>query len=143
MQTYLPDANVLINCLRTEAAGHRKCRQWLEKAAQNGDAIALCELVEVAFLRICTLPALRIAPMTEALGFWNDLKAYRETVRLTAGHQHAVIFETLIKQHAVIGNDVNDAWLAALAMESDAVLVSADEGFAKFAGLKWLNPSAG
>ena len=33
-----------------------------------------------------------------------------------------------------------DAWLAALAVEHDATLVSLDQGFARFADLRWLNP---
>ena len=39
------------------------------------------------------------------------------------------------------GNDLNDAWLAALALEHGAILVSTDEGFARFPGLAWQNPT--
>ena len=38
------------------------------------------------------------------------------------------------------GNDINDAWLAALAIEHRATLVSTDRGFFRFPGLDWLNP---
>ncbi|MGH8592092.1 MAG: PIN domain-containing protein [Gammaproteobacteria bacterium] len=41
------------------------------------------------------------------------------------------------------GNDINDAYLAALALEHDAVLVTADRGFARFSGLRILDPLAG
>jgi len=38
------------------------------------------------------------------------------------------------------GNDLNDAWLAALAIEHGATLVSTDTGFARYPGLTWQNP---
>jgi hypothetical protein len=39
-------------------------------------------------------------------------------------------------------NDVTDAHLAALAIEHDLILASADRGFARFPGLRWFNPLA-
>ena len=38
------------------------------------------------------------------------------------------------------GNLVSDAHLAALAVEHNCVLQSADADFARFKGLKWKNP---
>jgi hypothetical protein len=38
------------------------------------------------------------------------------------------------------GNDLNDAWLAAVAMEHRATLVSTDQGFSRFPALSWINP---
>ena len=35
---------------------------------------------------------------------------------------------------------MNDVWLAALAMEQRATLVSTDRGFGRFTGLDWLDP---
>ena len=140
MPLHFPDANILIYCLREEATGHRACRQWLETLTERGESLALCELVEVAFLRITTLPSLRIAPIEVALEFWNDLKSYPETLRLVPGERHSEIFQELVITNGLIGNDLNDAWIAALAIEHNATLVSADEGFRRFDGLLWHNP---
>lgn len=140
MTLHFPDANILIYCLREEAAGHKACRKWLETVARRGEPLALCELVEVAFLRITTLPSLRIAPIDVALDFWNDLKCYPETLRLVPGERHGEILRELIGNHRLVGNDLNDAWLAALAIENDATLVSADEGFRRFSRLLCVNP---
>jgi hypothetical protein len=38
---------------------------------------------------------------------------------------------------------VPDAYLAALALDLDAELVTADRGFARFQGLRWRYPLAG
>lgn len=141
MALFLPDANVLIHALREDSLEHEACRRWLTKTAAAGDTIGLCELVEAALLRIPTLPKLRLMPMTETLGFWkDDLWSYPGTRRLAAGTRHTGIFSEFITALGLCGNDINDGWLAALAVEHRATLVSTDQGFARFPGLSWINP---
>ena len=143
MALFLPDANVLIYALRKGAPAHLACRQWLLDVAARGDEIGLCELVEAALLRIPTLGALQLVPMHDVLCFWeDDLWQYSRTRRLSAPSSHNKRFARLITTLNLSGNDVNDAWLAALAMEHMATLVSTDKGFSRFPGLKWLDPSA-
>lgn len=141
MALYLPDANVLIHALREASNEHEECRRWLLEATRSGDVIGLCELAEVALLRIPTLPKLRLIPMSEVLGYWqDDLWSYANTRRLSAGSRHIQIFSDFVTRLGLQGNDVNDAWLAALAMEHQATLVSTDDGFGRFPGLSWINP---
>jgi len=141
MALFLPDANVLIHALRRDSPDHDRCRRWLVDAAGLGDQIGLCELVEVALLRIVTLPKLDLVPMSEAMGFWvEDLWGYPGTRRLVAGDRHAGRFRRWVDELNLRGNDINDAWLAALAVEQGATLVSTDTGFARFKGLDWLKP---
>jgi predicted nucleic acid-binding protein len=40
------------------------------------------------------------------------------------------------------GNDLNDAWLAALAFEHNVTLVTADQDFGRFPGLSLTDPLA-
>lgn len=142
MALYLPDANVLIHAIRKDSAEHQVCRRWLTSTAASGDAIGLCELVEAALLRIPTLPKLRLVPMVEILEFWrDDLWSYPGTRRLAPGARHARIFSDFITALDLCGNDINDVWLAALAIEHRATLVSTDQGFARFPGLSWINPA--
>lgn len=141
MALYLPDANVLIHALRKDSSEHDSCRQWLTSTAAAGEAIGLCELVEAALLRIPTLPKLQLIPMSETLGFWkDDLWSYPGTRRLAAGNRHSGICADFIATLGLCGNDINDVWLAALAIEHRATLVTTDQGFARFQGLSWINP---
>ena len=120
---------------------HQSCRRWLTEAAAVGDAIGLCEWVEAALLRIPTLPRLALVPMADTLGFWkDDLWSYPGTRRLAPGSRHTVIFSGFITSLGLCGNDVNDVWLAALAIDHRATLVSTDQGFSCFPGLSWINP---
>jgi toxin-antitoxin system PIN domain toxin len=142
MPLFLPDANVLIHALRKGSAEHPACRQWLLNTAARGDAIGLNELVEAALLRITTLPKLDLVPMREVLDFWRkDLWSYPGTRRLSPGPRHMEALSRFITELGLLGNDVNDAWLAALAVEHRATLVSTDNGFCRFPGLDWHNPA--
>jgi predicted nucleic acid-binding protein len=48
----------------------------------------------------------------------------------------------LLSETGTAANLVNDAHLAALAVEHDAVLVSYDADFGRFSGLRWERPAA-
>ena len=50
---------------------------------------------------------------------------------------------SLLEKLGTAGNLVTDAQLAALAMDNEAVLHTADADFLRFPGLKWLNPLTG
>ncbi|MEI8310747.1 MAG: TA system VapC family ribonuclease toxin [Verrucomicrobiota bacterium] len=144
MALFLPDANVLIHALRKGTTAHPACHRWLFETAARGDEIGLCELVEAALLRVPTLGKLQLVPMPEVIGFWTgDLWRYPRTRRLAATPSHNKLFARLITDLDLLGNDVNDAWLAALAIDHRATLVSTDSGFSRFPGLKWLDPTAG
>lgn len=143
MSLFLPDANILIHALRKGTVAHSACHQWLFETAARGDEVGLCELVEVALLRVPTLGKLQLVPMHEVMGFWNeDLWRYARIRRLNATPSHNKLFTRLVTDHGLCGNDVNDAWLAALAMDHRATLVSTDTGFSRFPDLKWLDPTS-
>lgn len=55
--------------------------------------------------------------------------------------RHADVLSGLLAETGSGGNLVNDAHLAALAIEHDAVLVSFDTDFARFRGLRWEAPA--
>jgi uncharacterized protein len=56
------------------------------------------------------------------------------------GPRHLSIFENLCRRAAVSGNLVQDAWFAALTVESGCEWVTADADFARLPGLRWRQP---
>lgn len=78
--------------------------------------------------------------MPVTIKFWDALVEYPNTERAIPGSSHHSILSGFITQLGLSGNDINDAWLAALAIENRATLVSTDEGFSRFPKLDWLNP---
>ena len=142
MALYIPDANILLNALRKDAPCHDACRSWLQERARLGDSVGLTEVVEIALLRIGTHPKLLSMSLNDVLAFWKeDLWSYKGVSRLAPGSRHPEIFSKLLSQLELSGNDVNDAWLAAIALENQATLVSLDQGFSRFKQLRWVDPS--
>ena len=139
---YLLDANVLIYAFRRDSPHHSPCYQWLTNTLAGEDPIATTSVVELALLRIATLPALGTAASTpaEVFRFLGALKDQPSVLRIEPGEQHLDILSGLCAKMKLRGNDINDAFLAALSMEYGATLVTADRGFSRFTGLRIMNP---
>lgn len=138
----LIDANVLIYAVRDDAVDHPRYFQWLAELYSSGDAFALTDLTAAAFLRITTNPKAMVNPFTmdEAIAALDDVRS-RATCRwLYPMDQHWTLFQRLCRAANVNANLVNDAWLAALAIESGCELISTDRDFARFPGLRWKRP---
>ncbi len=56
------------------------------------------------------------------------------------GERHAEILDGILAIPGVHGNLVMDAHLAALAIEHGLQVHSTDSDFARFPGLRWINP---
>lgn len=136
------DVNVLIYAFRSDSPHHVACRRWLSAALEGDDLVGLSLLVEIAFLRIATLPRLGGAPAAAVAGFLTALQAHPRVVRVEPSVDHFANLERLARDLGLVGNDWNDAHLAMLALERRATLVSVDRGFARFHGLPWFDPTA-
>ena len=139
---YLLDANVLIYAFRRDSPHHSPCYQWLTNTLAGEDPVATTSGVELALLQIATLPALGTAASTpaEVFRFLGALKDQPTVLRIEPGEQHLDILSGLCAKMKLRGNDINDAFLAALSMEYGATLVTADRGFSRFSGLRIMNP---
>lgn len=138
----IPDVNVWIDAIRPDAPHHKEVQAWLERAIVDAEPLGASELVLSGVLRVLTHPKLGRHPY-ESLELLDTLgSSLRDpgTVPVRAGEQHWVIFERLCRTTGVVGNDVADAYHAALAIENDAVLVSSDRGFSRFPGLDYRHP---
>ncbi len=138
----IPDVNVWIDALRPDAPHHREVRTWLEHAVVAPEPLGVSELVLSGVMRVLTHPRLGRAPYdtVEVLDELESFRRARGSVPVRAGVRHWEIFSGLCRRTGVVGNDIPDAYHAALAMEHDAVLVSSDRGFEKFNGLKYRHP---
>lgn len=100
----------------------------------------------LAFVRLLvTSPRVFESPfrVDEALGVVDAWLAAPVATLLHAGPRHALVLRQLLEPLGTAGNLTVDAHLAALALEHDAELCSADADFSRFPGLRWSNPLAG
>jgi hypothetical protein len=139
---FLVDANVLIYAVNVSAERHESAHGWLESALNGEEQVGFAWIALLAFMRLTTNPAvfarpLDVAAATRIIRAW--LSQPRAIV-LDATARHVDVLAGLLAETGSAGNLVNDAHLAALAVEHDAVLVSFDTDFARFQGLRWQMP---
>ncbi len=96
----------------------------------------------LAFLRLVTNP--RVFEQPESMdGAWRQILAWLdcETAWIPQPtERHVDLLGSLLALPSIHSNLVPDAHLAALAMEHGLLLCSSDADFARFPGLRWLNP---
>jgi toxin-antitoxin system PIN domain toxin len=137
------DLNILLYVVNADAPGHGRARVWWERLVDDDDeVIGLPWLVLLGFLRLTTNPRVFPRPLSpdEAMATL-DTWLERGTVRVVREKDdHWATLRSLLASSGTAGNLTTDAHLAALALSHDAVLVSSDADFARFRGLRLLNP---
>jgi toxin-antitoxin system PIN domain toxin len=138
----LPDLNVLISAHRADSPMHDRCRDWLREVFAGDEAFCLCAPVLIGLVRVLTHPRVFRPPDThdQAFAFVNSLVAHPNALLLNPGRDHLALFEGLCRSADARGDLVTDAYLAALAIETGALLVSLDGDFALFPGLRRREP---
>lgn len=138
----LPDVNILVYALRDDFPDHSGYRQWLEQLVSAPSAFAVSELVLSAVVRMVTNPRVFRTPTPTrlALDYVHAILHAPTCTVVRPGARHFEIFTELCRATGVRGNDVADAYHAALAIESGSEWVTADRGFGRFPRLRWRHP---
>jgi uncharacterized protein len=138
----LPDANLLLYAVDRDSTHHVAAREWLEGALSAGEDTRLAWSVVLAFLRATTKKGVLVRRLTiESACSLVEGWLHHPSVSIAhPGPDHARILFRLLKESEAAGDLTGDAHLAALAMEHDAELVSFDNDFARFRGLRWKSP---
>jgi len=136
------DANLLIYSYNRGSAHHAKARAWLEKTFSGIEAVGLPWQTMSAFLRVMTnrrLPGERFA-VEEAVGVIDLWLALPNVRVLTPGDDYWRLLRRMVVEGRASGPLVSDAEIATLTVEYGGVLYTADRDFARFPGLRWVNP---
>lgn len=138
----LPDVNVLIYAFRSDSEDHGRYKAWLESIVNGPAAYGMSPQALAGVVRICTHPRIFARPSsrTDAFAFCNVLLTQPNATVVQPGDRHWSIFERLCDQSKAGGNLVQDAWFAALAIESGCEWISTDRDYARFEGLTWRVP---
>lgn len=137
------DANVLIYAVDEASPHHLAAYSWLNDALSHVEPVVIPWLCLLAFIRITTHPRLSASPLS-ANQAMDIVDGWLASPAVRTDHPIPRLASSLrrnLGNTGVGGNLVNDAWLAALAVESDATLVSFDNDFQRFPNVRWLNPA--
>lgn len=140
----LLDANLLLYALDERSPRHALARAWLEEQLSGPDTVGLSWTVLLAVLRLSTNARVFEQPLSvdRAFDVLTEWLGQPCVVIVHPGDRHATVMRELLAPLGTAGNLVSDAHLAALAIEHGAELCSCDVDFARFAGLRWLDPLA-
>lgn len=141
----LPDVNVLVYAARDDAPDCARYRAWLETALLGPEPVAVATPVLAGFLRVVTNPRVFARPSTldDALRFVDVVLGAPAAVVPALSERLAGTLAAVCRSSGATADRVPDAYLAAIALDLDAELVTADRGFARFQGLRWRHPLAG
>lgn len=138
----LADVNVLVYSHREDLPQHDRFSAWLREEVESGRSFAVCDASLTGFLRVVTNGRVFSdpTPLDVALRFVEALRGHAGAIALSPGSRHWALFSELCGSIGARGNDIPDAYLAALAIESGSELVTVDKGFGRFPGLRWSCP---
>jgi toxin-antitoxin system PIN domain toxin len=141
----VPDINLLLYAYDSESPFHSKAAAWWQGCVSGDEPVLMPKVVVFGFVRVSTNARAFRHPLAAAeagshVRSWLEQEAV--TVAETApDHIERVL--GLLESLGTAGNLVTDAQIAAVAIENDAVVHTADADFIRFKGLRWLNPIAG
>jgi uncharacterized protein len=138
----VPDANLLIYAYDSKSDLQSRASQWLAKVLSGSDTVGLTWLSIGAFLRISTnlqIGRSRI-PMIAAIEIVDAWLARRAVRLIVPGDRYWPLLKEMMISGRARGPNTTDAQLAALTIEYGGVLHTNDRDFARFPGLRWVNP---
>ena len=138
----LVDVNLLVYARVRTMAQHAAAHQWLDERLNEPARVGMPWASLIGFLRIVTNPRIfeRPEPIDNA---WRQVQTWLDAPNVwipQPSETHARILGSLLQRTGGGANLVPDAHLAALAIEHGLTLCSADGGYGRFPGLKWVNP---
>lgn len=138
----LMDVNVLVYAHREDVKEHLAYRAWLESVINSNTAYGYSELVLSGFIRVVTHPKVFETPSSPevAIAFAQQIRSSEQAVCLAPGRNHWDLFLQCVQSISAQGNDIPDAYYAALALEWDCDWVTTDKGFRRFKGLRVRHP---
>lgn len=144
-----PDVNILVAASRRDHPHHRRALAWLTGALADcaaGARFSLLPMVATGVVRLVTHPKVFPDPTPT-----DDALAFVDAIRTAPGVETPALdaewatFAELCRSHALTGNAVPDAWIAAAVRHHHEHLATFDRGFRRLLdprSLTLLDPSA-
>jgi toxin-antitoxin system PIN domain toxin len=137
------DANVLLHADNKSSEQHDIARHWLLAALVGTESLVIPWISSLAYLRISTQPRALPRPLTvaQAMDFLRPMLSNPRVITGEPDQHHLERVEALLAATGRGGNLVNDAHLAALALQYEATVVSFDNDFSRFPRVRWERPT--
>ena len=138
------DVNLLLYAADGNAVLHERARRWLQSIISGSELIGLPWQTIDRFLRISTNRRVSGGQVSieQSIGAIQQWMCLPQVRVLSPGERHWGILKDMLTEGQATGPLTTDAELAALTIEYGGVLHTTDRDFARFPGLRWVNPLA-
>ena len=138
------DVNVLIHAANAASPRHSAVRAWLAGVLDSHESMVIPDAVTTGFVRIVTNGRIMPSPLhpDEAFALIDWVLDHPRVTPHPGDDITRITVRDLVRSLGLRGNDIPDAWIAAIAMSTHATLATFDRGFRRFPGLRVIEPSA-
>lgn len=138
----LPDVNLFLYAYDAGSPRHEAAIEWLERTLSGAETVGLPWAVPLSFIRLSTRPVFMEQPygVDEAVKIVEGWLEQPCVTVIAPTRRHAPILRELLAPLGTGGNLTSDAHLAALSIEHGATVLSCDNDFSRFPGLRWEDP---
>ena len=138
----VPDINLLVYAYNADAPLHLPAKRWWEHTLGDDEPVGLPWAVILGFIRLMTHPRVVERPLAsaEAMAMARSWLEQPSVQILEPGPRHLSLLEKLLEQAGVAGSLTTDVHLAALAIEHRCTMCTTDTDFARFSGLRIVDP---
>jgi toxin-antitoxin system PIN domain toxin len=133
------DINVLLYAYNSESEHHDVAKKFLDAELSSDEETGFSWSSLLGFIRLAINPRVHRSPLSSAraCAIVEQWLVLPHTTVVAPGSRHWSILKELLSRAQVTSALVSDAHLAALAIEHDAKLVSADRDFSRFPKLRF------
>lgn len=138
----VPDVNLLVYAYAPASPAKVPAEQWWQGLLNGTDQVGLASITVFGFIRLATNGRILQPPLTPdtAIAVVESWLQRPQVELIHPGPRHLETTLRLLREAGTAGDLTTDAQLAALAIEHNAEVHSADTDFARFSGLRWVNP---
>ena len=138
----LPDVNVLVHAHNADSSVHERARLWWDGCLVGTEGVGLAWAALLGFVRITTNRRVvaRPLPVHDVMMRIQTWLSLPHVHIAQPSDSHFPRLRAELERLGTAGNLTTDAHLAVLAIERGYALYSTDADFARFAGLRWVNP---
>src|SRR5215470_889246 len=138
----LPDVNVLVHAHNADSAVHERARRWWDACLSGSEGVGLAWAALFGFVRITTNHRVVARPLAvnDVMTRLDGWLALPHVHIVQPSDSHFARLRAELERLGTAGNLTTDAHLAVLAMERGYVLYTTDADFARFPGLRWVDP---
>jgi toxin-antitoxin system PIN domain toxin len=139
-----PDLNLLLYTVNEDFPHHDRAKLWWDDLLSGARPVGLLHVVVLGFIRLATHRKVFQQPLSlqQAVGVVDSWLAQPNVKMVAPAESHWETLKAMLEDGQAAANLTTDAHIAAMAADYGMIVHSNDSDFARFPGVKTVNPLA-